>query len=90
MAIEAVQKDLCTDELRLGPGQTILRLVHGLGADNKTGEQVYLIDFDFFSETHLEIADVLIRLDEFNHYARRFFHWCVTDKLRQALGPQQV
>jgi uncharacterized protein (TIGR04255 family) len=90
IAIEAVQKNLCTYELRLGSGQTMLRLVHGLGSDKTTGEQVYLIDFDFFCENHIEIADVLIKLDEFNHYARRFFHWCLTEKLLESLGPKSA
>jgi uncharacterized protein (TIGR04255 family) len=88
VAVEAVQKELCNHELRLGSGQTLLRLVHGLGSDNQTGEQVYMLDFDFFSDDRLEFADVLIKLDEFNHHARRFFHWCVTEKLLEALEPQ--
>jgi uncharacterized protein (TIGR04255 family) len=88
IAVEAVQKSLSTQELRMGSGQTLVRLVHGLASDNTTGEQVYLIDLDFFSDSRLEIADVLIRLDDFNRHAWLLFNWCITDRLREAFGLQ--
>jgi len=85
VAVEAVQKNLTTNELRIGSGQTLVRLVNGLASDNTTGEQVYLIDLDLYSESRLEIADALLRLDEFNHQAWMLFNWCTTDKLREAM-----
>jgi uncharacterized protein (TIGR04255 family) len=85
IGIEAMQKDLSTHEFRLGAGQTFARLVHGLASDKATGEQVYLLDIDLFSDNRLEIPDILIKLDEFNHLARRLFQWCVTDRLLEGL-----
>jgi len=86
LAVEAVQKNLATEELRIGSGQTLVRLVHGLASDNHSGEQVYLIDLDFFSDDRLEIASTFTRLDEFNHQAWKLFNWCITARLREALG----
>jgi uncharacterized protein (TIGR04255 family) len=86
LAVEAVQKNLTTNEVRLGSGQTLVRLVHGLASDRMTGEQVYLIDLDLFSENRIEIINTLTRLDEFNQQAWKLFNWCITDRLRTAMG----
>jgi uncharacterized protein (TIGR04255 family) len=88
IAVEAVQKNLTTNEIRLGAGQTLARLVHGLASDRTTGEQIYLMDLDLFSETRIEITDVLNRLDEFNQQAWKLFNWCISDRLRQAMNFQ--
>jgi uncharacterized protein (TIGR04255 family) len=56
----------------------------------ETKEQAFLIDSDYFTEQQVELSDVLSRADCFNREARRFFRWCITDRLHQAMRPSPV
>ncbi|MER8574570.1 TIGR04255 family protein [Mesorhizobium sp. M1409] len=49
-----------------------------------------LIDTDFATDEKMEAqGDVLTQvLDDYNAKAGNFFRWCITDRLRQALGPR--
>lgn len=61
-----------------------------LAEDNATSEEVFLIDSDYFTDQQVETADALARLDAFNREARRFFRWCITDQLHNAMRPGPV
>lgn len=60
---------------------------HSLAVSSE-GEQCYLIDSDFSTDERTESTDVLNRLDDYNHCARRLFRWCITDRLHDAMHPE--
>ncbi len=67
-----------------------VRIQHGLVTDTDidtgTKEVCYLIDSDFFLEPKVEVDNVVDILDYFNAENGRLFHWCVTDRLRNAMA----
>ncbi|MBL8962502.1 MAG: TIGR04255 family protein [Phycisphaeraceae bacterium] len=66
-----------------------VRLQHGFAEVEGSTEQVYLIDCDFFVE-RTEIANVDGALQYFHGNAARFFRWCISDSLHQAMEPGPV
>jgi len=64
-----------------------VRIVHGLErlADDT---ETYVIDGDFFTDTHLSTEGVIDVLDEFNRKAGRLYRWYATDRLHNAMGPR--
>jgi uncharacterized protein (TIGR04255 family) len=68
-----------------GVGHVLVQ--HGLG-EMEGGEQVYIIDSDFFVDTRVEVSDAFKTLDQFNRRSGHLFRWCICTKLHQALGPQ--
>lgn len=66
-----------------------VRIQHGLVRD-ESGEICYLIDSDFFTQERMETGNALVRLDIFNLKNRHLFRWCITDRLHQAMEPQQI
>jgi uncharacterized protein (TIGR04255 family) len=71
-----------------GGAKIVLR--HGLGQVAASGETVYFLDSDFFTEDRTELTHVIERLEDFNREARRLLHWCVTERLHSAMGPQSL
>jgi uncharacterized protein (TIGR04255 family) len=63
-------------------------LQHGLG--NKNNEICYIIDSDFYVNERTGAQNALRILDYFNKQASRLFHWCISDRLHQAMGPRSV
>ena len=66
-----------------------MRVRHGL-VNVPEGEQIYLIDSDFFIDKRQEVKDVISGLDGLSRTAGRFFRWAITDKLRAALQPKPI
>jgi uncharacterized protein (TIGR04255 family) len=62
----------------------------GLALDQTTNENVFIIDADFFTEQQTDASDVFKRLDAFHRQAGFLFHWCITDRLHEAMGPRAV
>lgn len=75
---------------RLDHNAAVARVRHGLARRGDTNELCYLIDADFFSETPIEVGDVIGTLNIFNEEAGDLFRWCITDELRDAMGPEPV
>ena len=71
-------------------GSGSLRIRHGLARETTTGEEVYCIDADFFTERRTDRDAINTQLDYFNTQAGRFFRWCITERLHQALAPQLI
>ncbi len=69
-------------------GQVLVR--HGL-ITPKGGEEIcYLIDADFFNDQKAEAEHARRRLDYFNRQGGRFFRWCITERLHNAMEPQPL
>lgn len=71
-----------------GSGSMLMR--HGLGNLQGSPEICYMIDADFFTEQRTEVANATRTLDHFNTMAGRAFRWCITETLRDALGPNEL
>lgn len=66
-----------------------LHIQHGLAKVRSSREQCYVIDGDFFTTKRTTINDAIQTLDDFNEDSRRLFHWCITDRLREAMVPRR-
>jgi uncharacterized protein (TIGR04255 family) len=68
-----------------------VRLEHGMiiVSDSHPQDHLYLLDNDLYSdkETQADAVHLTEKLDYFNSANRRLFNWCITDKLRDAMGP---
>lgn len=68
-----------------------VRLEHGLITvkDSRPQDHLYLLDNDLYSdrETQANAEHLSEKLDYFNAANRRLFNWCITDQLRDAMGP---
>ncbi len=71
-----------------GGGKVVLR--HGLGQAEGSGEVGFLLDADFFTEEKPEVSHAIERLEEFNREARRLLHWCITERLHNAMVPRPI
>lgn len=66
-----------------------LRVKHGLVNVDGISDVCYLIDNDYSTIGKTEVHDVTSKLDTFRKGAGKFFRWCITDKLHNALGPTE-
>jgi uncharacterized protein (TIGR04255 family) len=62
----------------------------GLAVDEQNNESVFIIDADFFIQQETELSHVFHRLNFLNRYAGRFFRWCITERLHDAMRPRPV
>jgi len=75
--------------LRLPEHGAKVRLQHGFAEVEGSPEQVYLIDCDFFVD-RTEVGHADGALEYFHRDAARYFRWCITERLHQAMGPTPV
>jgi len=61
---------------------------HGLAQDASTQEWCYVLDSDFFYEEQTE--DAIDILDSLNLEARRFFRWCIKERLHESMHPEPI
>jgi uncharacterized protein (TIGR04255 family) len=73
---------------KLDQFEGIVQVRHGL--TDIGGEQCYTIDADFFANARTELNNVAAVLDYFNGQTRRLFHWCITERLHEAMEPDPV
>ena len=76
-------------EIQLNDLRGQVRIAHGFVLDN-TKEICYLIDNDFFVEQKVAKNEAISTLNYFNERAGRLFHWCISDRLHDVLGPTQL
>jgi uncharacterized protein (TIGR04255 family) len=68
----------------------LVHLQHGLGEEGESGEKIYIIDSDFYSEKKTEKENAIQILDYFNKQAARLFRWCISNSLHDAMGPRPI
>jgi uncharacterized protein (TIGR04255 family) len=78
------------NEIKLEDGTSVVRIITSLIQDTETGEICFLIDSDFFTTTKIRIDEALSRLDYFNTRGSRLIQWCITNKLHEAMEPQNL
>lgn len=79
-----------TIRLRIPDGTGSVLIRHGLGNLQGRQEPCYMIDLDFFAEQRTEVGNAERMLNHFNAMAGRAFRWCISDLLRDALGPNEL
>lgn len=82
------------DDIESNFSQTLLRLrdnrgkvLVNSGVVKDKDEECFLIDADFFLDYKTEAYRVLDNADYLNRESGRFFLWCITDRLGDALHP---
>jgi len=90
LAERSVEKKLSEALIALDTQHAKVSVHHGLAEVEGSLETGYIIDSDFYTERPMETADAITILESFNKDARRFFRWCITDRLHRALEPQRV
>lgn len=68
----------------------IVRINSGLADITPENEKAFIIDCDYFVEGKWELNAIFNKLDTFNRTGRDLFRWCITEKLHQAMEPQNV
>ena len=76
--------------LRLADDIGHVDATYGLAEDGDNAEKVFVIDAHLYTEQRLEPHDALDRLAALHEQARRFFRWCITDDLHDALRPNPI
>jgi uncharacterized protein (TIGR04255 family) len=59
----------------------------GLGLRAGSSEPGFLIDSDCYTDSPVEVSNVLPTLNQFNAESRNFFNWAIKPKLHAALSP---
>ena len=88
---EYVQGSQSRYEIRLADGKNSARIItRFVRAVDSADEDRYEIDSDFFSTDKTSISDACRTLDYFNQRASRLIQWCITERLHQAMEPQEL
>ncbi|MCB9611145.1 MAG: TIGR04255 family protein [Sandaracinus sp.] len=70
--------------------QSKMIVSHGLAEHPEFKELGYLIDADFFTSSRVTLEDYSAVISRFNRESGRFFRWCITDILHEAMRPGVV
>lgn len=95
MATEEIQQVNCQTAVRMlafpmPDDESFVVLHHGL-AEEQDGDQetCYLIESNFFSQ-EVGYENAASTLNFFSNEAGRLFHWCIRDRLKEAMGPAKI
>ena len=80
-------------EIKLSDNKSFVNIVSSFvkpieSSDNS--EISYLIDSDFYIQHKTDIDDAIKQLDYSNIRASRLIQWCITDRLREAMEPEEL
>ncbi|MCH8965396.1 MAG: TIGR04255 family protein [Planctomycetes bacterium] len=75
--------------VQLEPISRKVRIRHGLASSRESGEQVFVLDADFFIDVKTGVDDAFESLQYFNRQAGRLFRWCIQPRLNAAMGPAE-
>ena len=86
----ATQVEACESgcEIRLSDGESMVRLLTKLTSVDD--EASFVVDSDFYNTSKTKVDEALTRLDFFNTRASRLIQWCITERLHEAMEPQQL
>ena len=69
---------------------SMARIVMGLVDKQELNEECFMIDTDFYTTQKTDIPDVISRLDYFHIRGARLFRWLITDRLHEAMEPEEI
>lgn len=76
--------------MRLAEEIGLLECVFALGVHQPTKQPAFIIESHSYNESQKAATHVLSCIDSLHNQAGRFFRWCITDKLHQALQPKSI
>jgi uncharacterized protein (TIGR04255 family) len=77
-------------EIVLSDKKSIVRIVTKFVVAKDNGETCYSIDSDFFNTSRTDIDNVMQILNFFNSRGSRLIQWCITNRLHEAMKPQEL
>jgi len=77
-------------ELKLSDDESMVRIITSMVQAKDTGEICYEIDSDHYCSKKIETTQAFQKLDFFNSHASKFIQWCITDKLLEAMDPEEI
>jgi len=80
-----VQHCFLQSAIRLPDDRGRVLMTCGTAKEGPSGEECYAIDADFSTNQHTESANAIGQLDFLNVQSGRFFRWCISDRLHNAL-----
>lgn len=83
---ETVQQAARQTTIQLDDGVS-LSVRHGLSEKDPDSETCYLIDCDYYTNERTDPNHAKETLTRFNRESGKFFRWCISDKLHEAMGP---
>jgi uncharacterized protein (TIGR04255 family) len=86
---DRIQSYESLSEIRLSDEKSIVRIVTKLETD-PSGEPCFIIDSDFHIMMKTNVGSALDILDYFNKRASRLIRWCITERLHQAMEPENI
>lgn len=73
---------------RLPLHDALLKVRYALGSGKDSEDETsFIIDADFFTTTRTDVSNATDTLNTFNREAGRFFRWCITQELHDAMEP---
>lgn len=76
-------------EIRLSDNESRARLVVRL-LKSPDDEQCFMIDSDYYNMKRTDINRALEKLDYLNKRGSRLIRWCITNRLHEAMEPQEI
>ncbi len=77
-------------EIRLSDEQSMVRLIAQLVQPIDSSEICFMIDSDFFTAEKTISDDVMSKLNYLHARSSRLIQWCITERLHQAMEPQEL
>ena len=77
-------------ELKLSDNESTVRIRTKFVKAADNGEICYMIDSDFFNTNKTPIDKALPKLDFFNTRSSRLIQWCISEKLYNAMEPEEI
>jgi uncharacterized protein (TIGR04255 family) len=77
-------------EIRLDDGSSTARIVTGLVEWEENHEKCFMIDTDFFNMDKTNTSEVMNKLDSFHVQASKLIRWLITNRLHEAMEPEEL
>lgn len=75
-------------EIKLSDEESVVKIVAKLVKAISNDEICFMIDSDFYNSNKMDISSAIKKLDYFNNRASRLIHWCISERLHDAMEPQ--
>jgi len=75
-------------QVRLDDGSSVVRIAMGLVEPKGQDQESFMIDMDFYSTQKMDLTSAQRKLDYFHIEASKAFRWMITDKLSNAMEPE--
>jgi len=77
-------------EIKLSDSESIVRIATSLVIDARTSRECYMVDSDFYTPKRTPPDKAFDKLEFLHQRATRLIRWIITDKLHNAMEPQEI